>query len=307
MRAQAFTGLPRAFARGVREGGADFRRWDTLGELPLPVPPVWEQHAIADFLDAELAHTDALIAKKRHLIRVLDERVQSVVNEPFNQHLRYGVDGRPIGLEQMPCVRLGQLASIQTGVTVDEGREPGPTAVTLPYLRVANVQDGSLDLSELKEVAVPISLAKRCRLRRGDVLMTEGGDPDKLGRGAVWEGIVTDCLHQNHVFALRPGRSLVPEYLALVTRTSYARAYFEMTASKTTGIASTSTTKIASFRVPIAKIEEQQRIVDRVAECLAPVLDATQKVRRQIELLAEHRKALITAAVTGNQLRGVAA
>ena len=68
MRLQAASDFPKALARGVREGGADFRRWDTLAELPLPVPPVDEQRAIADYLDRETAQIDAFIAKNEELI-----------------------------------------------------------------------------------------------------------------------------------------------------------------------------------------------------------------------------------------------
>lgn len=209
---------------------------EDIGTLPIPIWSLERQRSIAAYLDAETGRLDALISKRRQMIALLDERVKSVVNAPFGSQIVYGLDGRPLGLVGVACVRLGQVSAIQSGLTLDGGREAGLTAVTLPYLRVANVQDGSLDLSELKEVTVSRAVATRCRLEAGDVLMTEGGDPDKLGRGAVWPGDVSPCLHQNHIFAVRPGRKLSPEYLALITRTSYARTYFEMTASKTTGL-----------------------------------------------------------------------
>jgi type I restriction enzyme S subunit len=100
-------------------------------------------------------------------------------------------------------------------------------------------------------------------LKRGDVLMTEGGDLDKLGRGTVWDDEIENCLHQNHVFAVRPDPSkLLPEYLALVTQSSYARAYFESTGTKTTNLASTSSSKIRDFRIPLVDLDEQRRIAD---------------------------------------------
>jgi restriction endonuclease S subunit len=170
----------------------------------------------------------------------------------------------------------------------------------MPYLRVANVQDGHLDLAEVKRVTVPRWMTTQCRVHAGDVLMTEGGDPDKLGRGAVWPGDIDPCLHQNHVFAVRPDRSrLLPEYLAVLTRTPYARAYFEMTASKTTGLASTSASKIAAFRVPLAPVAKQKALVLRVTASVEKVDTLRNQLARQIALLQEHHQALITAAVTG--------
>ena len=164
---------------------------------------------------------------------------------------------------RVPFVRLGYLAVIQSGITVDANRDYGADSVTLPYLRVANVQNGHLDLGTITEIRVPRAVARSARLRPGDVLMTEGGDLDKLGRGTVWNGEIENCLHQNHVFAVRPDRGrLMPEYLALITQTSYARAYFESTGTKTTNLASTSSGKIRDFRIPFADVDEQRRIIE---------------------------------------------
>src|SRR5690606_34228463 len=74
IRLQASSGYPKALARGVREGGADFRRWATLAELPVPIAPLAEQRAIADYLDRETAQIDTLIAKQEQLIECLQER-----------------------------------------------------------------------------------------------------------------------------------------------------------------------------------------------------------------------------------------
>lgn len=182
---------------------------------------------------------------------------------------------------------------------MDEGRDTGTDAVTMPYLRVANVLDGSLALEDVKEVTLPRGMAERCTLRPGDVLMTEGGDPDKLGRGTVWPGDFGPCLHQNAIFAVRPDSRLLPEYLALVTRTWYARAYFEVTASKSTGIAHTSSTKITGFRVPLPPVGEQHRIAAAISESVARINALREPALRQLALLGERRQALITAAVTG--------
>jgi type I restriction enzyme S subunit len=270
-----------------------------IRDFRVPLIDLDEQRRIVDFLDAEAARIDALIEMKRRTIALLEERVQAFVNEVTPGAMVRGPDGRPVGIAGMECVRLGAIAAIHGGFTMDAGRDNGGDTVTLPYLRVANVQDGSLALDDIKEVTLPRELAKRCTLRPGDVLMTEGGDPDKLGRGTVWPGNVEPCLHQNAIFAVRPDSRLLPEYLALVTRTRYARAYFEMTASKSTGIAHTSSTKITGFRVPMRAVAEQSRVVRQVQEALARIEELRAPTERQVNLLAERRQALITAAVTG--------
>jgi type I restriction enzyme S subunit len=272
---------------------------DRVRALPLHSPPLDEQRRIADFLDTESARIDSLVEKKRMIIALLDERIQAIINEVTPGPVVLGKDGRPIGIEDMTCVRLGAVATIHGGFTMDDGRETGPDAVTMPYLRVANVLDGSLALEDVKEVTLPRLMAERCTLRPGDVLMTEGGDPDKLGRGTVWSGDFGPCLHQNAIFAVRPDSRLLPEYLALMTRTRYARVYFEVTASKSTGIAHTSSTKISGFHVPLPPIREQRRVCAAVNEAVARINSLREPTLRQLTLLTERRQTLIAAAVMG--------
>ena len=83
---------------------------------------------------------------------------------------------------------MATCAELQTGLTVDGARDVSGDVVTRPYLRVANVQAGRLDLEHVADISVPRAIAARSRLQAGDVLMTEGGDLDKLGRGTVWHG-----------------------------------------------------------------------------------------------------------------------
>jgi type I restriction enzyme S subunit len=208
-----------------------------------------------------------------------------------------------VSASRTPPVRLGYLASIQSGITVDGNRSDGPDDVTLPYLRVANVQDGHLDLATITEMRVPESLARCATLKRGDVLMTEGGDLDKLGRGTVWAEEIENCLHQNHVFAVRPDPSkLLPEYLALVTQSSYARAYFESTGTKTTNLASTSSSKIRDFRIPLVSLEKQRRIADFLDAETARIDHLTNSQLRALDLLEERANGRILEVIGQSRL-----
>src|SRR5699024_1765159 len=100
--------------------------------------------------------------------------------------------------------RLRWFAKLQSGFA--KGRNYGDkSTVTVPYLRVANVQDGYVDFSDIQSTLVLKEEILRYELEYGDVLMNEGGDNDKLGRGTVWKDEIKPCLHQNHVFAIRCG------------------------------------------------------------------------------------------------------
>lgn len=261
---------------------------ERLAEAPVPLPPIDEQRRIADFLDAETTRIDSLDRMRSRQLSLLDELVASHIDSAFEREIKERT------------VRLGYLARVQTGITVDAKRRTELDDVTRPYLRVANVQAGYLDLTEVTEITVPRRMALSAALRYGDVLMTEGGDLDKLGRGTVWEGQIEGCVHQNHVFAVRvDDRVLDPYYLALMTRTTAARRYFESTGSKTTNLASTSSSKIRDFCVPVPALDQQRRTVLALRDVLADMEKLAQQIKRQRQLLAERRTALITAAVTG--------
>lgn len=190
-------------------------------------------------------------------------------------------------------VRLGYLCSLQGGLTVDGARDNGRDVVTRPYLRVANVQTGHVDLDSVSEITVPRIIAERSTLRPGDVLMTEGGDLDKLGRGTVWGGELEHCLHQNHVFALRPNpEKLTSNYLAWVTQSLYGRYYFESTGVKTTNLASTSSSKILDFLVPLPPLGEQHRITDFLDAEIAHIDKLVSTKRRAVGIIDERRVAL---------------
>lgn len=204
-----------------------------------------------------------------------------------------------------PIVRLKYLAEIQTGLTL--GKNYGEqTLVERPYLRVANVQDGFLDLSEITTVWVPAEDVARHELRRGDVLMTEGGDFDKLGRGYVWEGQIEGCLHQNHVFAVRPvHHRLESHFLAHLMTSAYGRAYFTSTSQQTTNLASTNSTKLGDFPVPLPSMSQQRSIVAYLDRKTAEIDAVIAAKERMLGLLQEKRLALISQAVTRGLDAGV--
>lgn len=277
-----------------------------LASIDFPMKPTDEQRRIADFLDAETARIDTTIGLRTKQLEVFEERTYAEVTETLLPGALTSATGRPPypWLPDLPTdrplVKLAFVCSLQSGLTVDSNRPVAGDVVTRPYLRVANVQVGHLKLDDVTEITVPRAVAARTTLRVGDVLMTEGGDIDKLGRGTVWRGELPGCLHQNHIFALRPiAEKLLGEYLALMTQTVHGRCYFESTGIKTTNLASTNSSKILAFKIPLPEVVEQRRLVQTVQRRLSDIQRMKSLLERQISLLQERRRALITAAVTG--------
>jgi len=162
----------------------------------------------------------------------------------------------PEGWSRQP---LHEVAEVRTGLA--KGKTGLLDPVELPYLRVANVQDGFIDLSEVKTIAVERHQIDRYSLKQGDILMTEGGDFDKLGRGAVWDGTLDPCLHQNHVFAVRAKPDSVnPLFFSALSGSEYGRTYFLSCAKRSTNLASINSSQLKAFPVLLPPIAEQNRI-----------------------------------------------
>ncbi|MBI4488117.1 MAG: restriction endonuclease subunit S [Deltaproteobacteria bacterium] len=134
--------------------------------------------------------------------------------------------------------------------------------VRRPYLRVANVQDGRLDLAEIKEVDILEAEEGKWVLTAGDLLLTEGGDWDKLGRGTVWREEIPNCIHQNHIFRVRTrADDFIPEFFAAIVGSPVGKAYFQEASKQTTNLASINQRQLKAFQVFQPPLPEQRRIV----------------------------------------------
>ncbi len=169
--------------------------------MPIAVPPFDEQKTIAAFLDRETAKIDALIAEQQRLIELLKEKRQTVISHAVTKGLNPNAPMKDSGIEWLGEVpehwgitRLKFIANVQSGVAKGKDNS-GQETVQVPYLRVANVQDGYLDLETVAMIEIPKTSLERYLLRVGDVLMNEGGDYDKLGRGHIWKGEIDPCIH----------------------------------------------------------------------------------------------------------------
>jgi len=280
--------------------------WDFIGNMPVPVPEWPRQRAIADYLDRETARLDALVAAKERVLGLLAEKRRALITRAVTR----GLDPRaPLCNSGIPWLgeipahwtptRLKFVAEVRGGFAL--GKNYGSTSlVELPYLRVANVQDGHLDLTDVTTVMVPASEAATCMLQAGDVLMNEGGDADKLGRGAIWHAEISPCLHQNHVFAVRPNtHKVLSVWLDAWTLSEGAKAYLESRAKQSTNLASISSTNIKEMPIPLPPREEQAAIVERMEERCGQLDKLRTSTEATIALLKERRAALIAAAVTG--------
>jgi type I restriction enzyme S subunit len=191
---------------------------------------------------------------------------------------------------------LKYIARVQTGIAKGKDNS-GQETMSVPYLRVANVQDGYLALDDVATIDIPVDALERYRLRVGDVLMNEGGDFDKLGRGHIWDGSIDPCIHQNHVFAVRPTK-VSAEWINAVTGTTYAQFYFMAHSKQSTNLASISSTNVMNLPVVLPPQDEQDDIQDFLVREIGKIDGLVEEQRRLVELLKEKRRATISQTVT---------
>ncbi len=205
-------------------------------------------------------------------------------------------------LPQLPegwvWARLDAIAALKGGITVDSKRKDS-TARSVPYLRVANVQRGYLDLSEVKFIDAPESDIKDLRLQRDDILFNEGGDRDKLGRGWIWEGQLADCIHQNHVFRARLFLSDVSSKLVSWWGNSFGKDYFLREGKQTTNLASINLTKLSAFPVPLPPAAEQVRLVAEVERRLSIVAEVEAQIDANYKRAERMRQSILSKAFSG--------
>jgi len=128
--------------------------------------------------------------------------------------------------------------------------------------------------------------------------MNEGGDFDKLGRGSVWNGEIEQCLHQNHVFKVRPQSGvLASDYLAAVSASPYGKAFFVLASKQSTNLASINSTQLKSFPIPLPEFNEQLRIERMIKQNISAHYEALKRLRK----LRSLKTALMQDLLTGKK------
>ena len=280
-----------------------------LADEFVPVPNLNEQKLIVRHLESKCSKIDNLLAKTRSSIEEYKKLKQAVITQAVTKGVRGKREMKDSGVEwigEIPAkwrkTQLRHCATIKSGITLGKSYSKDTVLIERPYLRVANVQGGYVDLNDLATIEVTPDEDLKYRLHSGDVLMTEGGDRDKLGRGCVWHGEIEPCLHQNHVFAVQTNETiLLPEFLEYLTASDVGRSYFDVTAIKTTNLACTSSSKVLAFTIPLPPIEEQIEIVSFIKKRSLELNKLIMKKELLVQELESYKKSLIYEVVTGKR------
>lgn len=234
-------------------------------------------------------------------------RMRAQGNLPTDSHWRIRYE-EPHGpdtstLLQLPdgwCwANLLQIAELKGGITKGQKRRPQDVLRRVPYLRVANVQRGYLDLADVKQIEATEQEIDELKLEPGDILFNEGGDRDKLGRGWIWHGEIPECIHQNHVFRARLYLSEVkPQFVSWYGNT-FGQQYFMEQGKQTTNLASINLTKLRELPVPLPPAAEQRRIVAEVERRLSLVEELERDIEASLKRAERLRQSILKRAFEG--------
>jgi type I restriction enzyme S subunit len=291
IRAQAASGLPRALARGVREGGADFRRWDTLAELPVLCPPPDAQRAIADYLDIETTRIDALIVKKQRMIELLCERLDAAIREEVLGTGRS--EGVPwayaMGRDRV-LTRLGSVLRLR-----QERNDP----IRLRQVLSLTAARGVIPYEEKGDIGNKASedISRYSIVRVGDIVLNSMNVIIGSVGLSQYEGVLSPVYY---VLTPVDAELIDRRFLAYHFRIrEFQRQLIRLGYGILDHRLRIPWVNLKSQELALPPLVEQGRVSDLLDAVEANHLILVRHLERQIDLLSEHRQALINAAVTG--------
>jgi type I restriction enzyme, S subunit len=258
-----------------------------IEDIEFSLPPLSEQQRIVAKIDSLFSELENGVTLLKTIKTQLTLYRQAVLKWAFEQG------------HSAKIVKLCDIADIVGGIT--KGRDLTKCeTIFLPYLRVANVQDGYLDLTNIKKIKLKLEEKNKYLLQMDDVLYTEGGDKDKLGRGTIWKNEIKECVHQNHIFRARINTKMaLPKYVAYFSLTKSAKDYFFKKAKQTVNLASINMTVLRLLSIPLPNLPEQLAIVSAIESRLSVCDKLEQTIDQTLALSAFLRQSILKKAFEG--------
>jgi type I restriction enzyme S subunit len=291
-----------------------------IRDLSIPVPPLPEQRRIVakiEELFSELDNAVASLTAARDQLKTYRQALLKHAFEgkltadwraknPGNARTSTVATAAPADIANLPVlpqewqyVKLSSIAQIGSGMSVSKNRELDQP-IDVPYLRVANVQRGHLNLDHIATMQVERKQLPGLSLQKWDVLFNEGGDRDKLGRGWIWEEEIKPCITQNHVFraSLHEPTQAKAKFLSYWGN-QYGQKYFITEGKQTTNLASINRTTLSGFPVPLVHPDEQAAVVSALEGSLTSIEGLESEINASIDRATALRQSILKRAFSG--------
>ena len=264
------------------------RHYQYLRKLSVPVPSLAKQQAIVDEIEQQFSRLDEAVANLQRVKANLKRYKASV--------LKAAVEGRFVESEGgWRRSTLGEEGAIIGGLTKNQKRNDLP--LKLPYLRVANVYANELRLDNIEYIGITEKELEKLLVRKGDLLVVEGnGSPDQIGRVALWNDAIPNCVHQNHLIKVRLERAVMPEWALIWMLSPIGRNAIEQVSASTSGLHTLSVGKVSRLPIGVPSVNEQIRIVADVDRHLSIIREVESKVDVNVNRAQALRQATLRRA-----------
>ncbi|MGH3774866.1 MAG: restriction endonuclease subunit S [Pseudonocardiaceae bacterium] len=261
-----------------------------LKAVRIPLAPLAEQRRIVALLDEQLPHLEVGARSLEGVGGAVSVLWNAVLDGIYRA--KFTNKGTP---DPSPLV---ELAEIEGGIQKQPKRRP--VVNKYPFLRVANVSRGSLDLNEMYEIELFGGELERYSLRAGDLLVVEGnGSPAQIGRAATWHGEIENCVHQNHLIRVRPGRNLDGRFLELIWNSPATVRQLRQLASSTSGLHTLSTGKLKALKIPAPPLDSQLDLVASAEEWKMRIQRLRESLLQSSMRAKQLRRAVLADAFAG--------
>lgn len=225
------------------------RYWiSQYSKIKISIPPIPEQKRIVAYIEEQLSQLDNGVETLEKTKQQLEVYQQAVYSSAYSNDT---------------MLPITNFFDVSGGLTKNPRRDT--LKIKMPYLRVANVYYNMLVLDEIKNIGVSESEISKTLLKKGDLLFVEGnGSKDQIGRVAIWDGSIENCLHQNHLIKARPLGGMLPQYALYYLISSHGRNQILKVASSTSGLYTLSTNKVRNLKIPFVPLPKQRNIVDEI-------------------------------------------
>lgn len=280
----------RAASAGSAQGVINKKQ---LAEIPLEVPNLEKQHLVVSEIEKQFSRLDEAVANLK--------RIKANLRRYRAATLKAAADGAILSALNVQAWRratIGDVARVIGGLTKNPKRASLPTK--LPYLRVANVYANELRLADIEHIGVAEGEVERLLVRRGDLLVVEGnGSLDQIGRVALWDDSIPNCVHQNHLIKVRFNELVMPQWGLTWLLSPGGRHEIEQVSASTSGLHTLSTGKVARLPIPVPPSDVQRRIIAEVDRRLSIVREIEAEVDANHKRAQSLRQSILAKAFSG--------
>ncbi len=280
---------------------------NVMGDIPICFPESYsEQKYIVDYLDEQTSNINSIIAKNEELIRLLEEKRLSLINQVITKGLDHNVPMKDSGVEWIGEIpehweveKIKNISQVKPSNVDKKSKDNEPPVLLCNYTDVYNNEFITMDLDFMKATATYDQISK-LSLNVGDIIITKDSESaDDIAVPAIVTEELENVVCGYHLAVIKPNNNIVyPKFLFRSFESDRINKQFELGANGVTRFG-LGAYPINNAYVCQPPLNEQKEIANYLDIETAKIFKATDKILKHIELLEEYKTSLIHHVVTG--------